>query len=658
MRSLQPAPRSGSAADALTVLAPLLAILSLLGMLAALLWLFDRDERSKQHDDLIRDALWVEQALQFQFKSEQERLTRFAADLEKAPLAEPSFVIKARQIRQIARDIADLVLIDGKQAILDSASGAAAPQATFAPDIAAGRDIVRAGLGGAFTAPYQRLDGKIAIAFVVPLRPEPATPQALIAVFELDTMLAEFVPWWIAQRRAVQIADGVGNRLVSRSQVTPDSGSDSYSVQIGPPVHDISLTVVSYGRSSSLAQNGLVGAMVLLGFLAIAGLVARERQLRRRKAAEAALDDEHALRRALENSALVGMQVRDMGGRLLYVNPAFCRMVGYDAGELIGLDPPMPYWVPEDMDRAWRLHDQLLAGHGAGQGTELTFQDRTGKRFEVLLYEEPLVDAAGNQRGWIGSALDISDRKRVADLEREQAAKLQHTARLVTMGEIASLIAHDLNQPLATIRGFQAGLLNSIEKPEFPREMLEPALRGIGEAAERAGRIVRGVHDFVKKSEPKLVSLDLAGAVAETLALIAPEIRTVHAIVDTDLPADLPPVRADRVLIEQVLVNLVRNALEAVATRPIEQRHIRIGARRDGPRVEVSIADSGPGVTPEIAANLFRPFVSTKRGGMGMGLSICRSILEVHGGHIRYAATPAGGAQFSFTLEASGDSTA
>jgi two-component system sensor histidine kinase DctS len=637
----------------LAVLAPLLAILALLCMLAVLLWLVERDERTRQHEDLIRDALWVEQAMLFQFTSEQERMTRFAADLGKSGAQPATFALQAVQIRQIAREIADIMLLDSDGNLRETAPQRAPERrAALDPDIAAARPIVRSGVRGTFTSPYKRDNGNMSIAFVAPVRVGMGLGAgAVVAVFELPTMLAEHVPWWIAQRRAVHIADGVGNRLASRSHVTPAEGSDSYSVQIGAPMHNASLTVVSYQTRSNLAQNGLVGAMIVLALLAAAGLIARERHLRRRLAAEEALDNAHAFRRALESSMLVGMRARDLSGRMLYVNPAFCRMVGYEAHELIGMTPPMPYWVPEDMERTWRLHDKVLAGQAIGEGLELTFQRRDGTRFDVLIYEEPLRDAAGKQRGWIGSVLDISDRKRMADFEREQAARLQHTARLVTMGEMASLLAHDLNQPLAAIRGYQTGLLNVLGRPGIEPAVIEPALRAIGEATDRAGRIVRGVHDFVKKSEPKLEPLDLADSVSATLALLEPEIRKVHASIDVALPADLPRVRADHVLIEQVLVNLIRNALEAIGSEPIDRRHIRVKASREGDRVEVRIADSGPGVPPAMAGNLFSPFASTKQSGMGMGLTICRSIVEVHGGHIRYEPAAGGGAMFSFMLE-------
>lgn len=347
-------------------------------------------------------------------------------------------------------------------------------------------------------------------------------------------------------------------------------------------------------------------------------------------------------------------------------------MVGYDADELIGLAPPMPYWVAEDIERTRRIHDAVLAGQSVGQGLEFTFCHRNGSRVDVLIYEEPWLDAAGVQRGWLGSVLDISDRKRAEEREREQMARLQQTARLVTMGEMATLLAHDLNQPLAAIQSYQTGLVNRLAVgglvapiagqsltagPMSPGDML-PALNAIGQAADRAGRIVRRVQDFVRKSEPRLEAIDLAASIAESVALLEPETRRARINVIVATAPELAKVHADPVLLTQVLVNLLRNAVEAMNGTPAERRRIRIEAAPEdtalGParRIEVAVRDWGPGVPPAIAKSLFQPFVSSKTAGLGLGLTICRSIIELHGSRIRYSSAADGGAVFRFHLDA------
>jgi two-component system, LuxR family, sensor histidine kinase DctS len=230
---------------------------------------------------------------------------------------------------------------------------------------------------------------------------------------------------------------------------------------------------------------------------------------------------------------------------------------------------------------------------------------------------------------------------------------MQHTARLVTMGEIASLLAHDLNQPLAAIRSYQTGLANRLPMDDLTREEVDTALKGIGASAERAGLIVRRVHNFVKKSEPQLEPIQITDVVTEALELLGPEIQKMRVTTEIEFEPNLPLVRGDRVLIQQVLVNLVRNGLDAMINTPDDLRRLRVDAKLVSAKaIRLGVTDSGAGVSLAVAEALFQPFVSTKPAGMGMGLSICRSIVELHGGHISYEPTGSTGARFSFQLPA------
>lgn len=631
-----------------------LAILMIFALLGALLWLLDSDERKGDREQLIRDVLWVEQSLQFQFDSERSRLLRLVKDISDGQMTPQAFTAQARHYALILPDIIEIAWLDEGSSIIASVPRPIAGEDNrVAPDLKVISSLALVGGTGAFSAPFVRGDGRAAIAFVAPIIDGDKRSGKVIAVFALDLVLNHQVPWWIAEKRAVMLKDAAGKVLAARSTIQPDENAPSYAIEMGQPLREVSLMLTSYRERRGLAQNGLVVAMVVLGLSAAGGLVARERQLRKRRAAEAALDQEYAFRRAMENSLLVGIRARDLNGKLLYANHAFCKMVGYSVAELVGRAPPMPYWVPEQYELTRRAHDALLAGQTIGQGLELTFQHRDGKRFDVLIYEAPLVDAQGVQRGWMGSVLDISDRKRAEEFARAQAERMQHTARLVTMGEMASLLAHDLNQPLAAILSYQTGLANRLPMDDLTREEVDLALRGIGASAERAGLIVRRVHDFVKKSEPQLEPMPLAGVVTEALELLGPEIAKMRVIAEVELDQALPLVRGDRVLIQQVLVNLVRNGLEAMSLVADDLRRLRVEVRSVSPKaVMLSVTDSGAGVPPEVAQALFQPFVSTKPAGMGMGLSICRSIVELHGGHISYEPSVAGGSRFSFQLPA------
>lgn len=645
-------PERGSVVSTLLILSPLLAILAIIALLGVLVWLVDRDERAAQREELIRDALWVEQSLRFQLDADTARLARLAFD--HATASPEAFTRQASQLVQINRELVEVLWLDSDNRLVASVPRQSNPGwESREAAILTRQAVARASGRGTITSPFRLSGIGGVIAFVAPLPRSGDAEGTLVAVFSLDALLAQQVPWWIAERRALIVRDGSGSMVATRSAVSPEPGASSYTVEIGAPLSDARLTVVSFRDHSNLAHNGVIGAMVGLGLFAAAGLVARERQIRRRRAAEAALDEEHAFRRAMESSLQVGLRARDLAGRILYVNPAFCRMVGYSESELIGCEPPMPYWLPEDMEHTQRLHDAVLAGQTGTRGMELSFQRKDGSRFDVLIYEAPLIDARGRQRGWMGSFIDITERKRADELARTQADKMQHTARLVTMGEMASLLAHDLNQPLAAIASYRTGLQNMVAAGGGVRcDDISPAIEAIGEAADRAGRIVRRVHNFVRRSEPRFENVHVRDIVGETLALLEPEMRKAHVLAETTLQPMLPPARADRVLIEQVLVNLVRNGIDAMREMPKEGRRLTVQAHwpaEDG-RIALEVRDHGRGVEPEMVDKLFAPFVSTKPSGMGMGLTICRSILELHGGRIAYAPAEGGGSIFRFAL--------
>jgi two-component system, LuxR family, sensor histidine kinase DctS len=629
-----------------------IALLLIFLLLGALLWLLDRDEQADDRDQLIRDVLWVEQALQFQFDSERTRLLHLAKDIADGRMTTETFTAQARQYTVVSPDLVDLVWLNEDTNIVAAVpSRVAGENSRVEPDPKLIAALSQMGRQGAFSPPFERRNGQPAIAYVAPIIPADHRSGMIVAVFDLATLLNHQVPWWIAEKRAVALKDASGKMLAARSTVVPDEKAPFHTIEMGPPLRQLTLTLTSYRERRGLAQNGLVVAMVVLGLSAAAGIAARERQLRKRRAAETAFDEERAFRKAMESSLLVGIRARDLDGRLLYANQAFCRMVGYSLDELVGTVPPMPYWVPEQYELTRRLHDAVLAGQVIGEGFELKFKRRDGTKFDVLIYEAPLIDAQGVQRGWMGSVLDVSDRKRAEEFARAQAERLQHTARLVTMGEIASLLAHDLNQPLAAISSYQTGLQNRIPMGDLTAGELSAALGGIGSSAERARLIVKRVHDFVKKREPHIEPLDLRTIIGETLALLRPETQKMRVLPELVLAPALPSVRGDRVLIQQLLVNLVRNALDAMANVPDDLRRLELEVQLLPPaRIELSVTDAGIGVSPAIAAELFKPFISTKPGGMGMGLSICRSIAELHGGGMSYAPGEGGGSRFSVEL--------
>ena len=220
------------------------------------------------------------------------------------------------------------------------------------------------------------------------------------------------------------------------------------------------------------------------------------------------------------------------------------------------------------------------------------------------------------------------------------------------MGEMATGLAHELNQPLAAIANFARGCIRRLRTGEVvPAELIEP-LEEVCEQAERAGEIMRHVRDFVRKSEPRMTAVDINQVVRSVVKFTEHEARQHETVVTLQLAPQQPRVWADSIMIEQVVCNLVRNAVEAMAETRSQRREILIRTvPHDGDIVEIEVVDTGPGIDETVIDNVFDQFFTTKTEGVGMGLSISRSIVESHGGSIR-AESRAGGATFRFTLQA------
>jgi len=248
-------------------------------------------------------------------------------------------------------------------------------------------------------------------------------------------------------------------------------------------------------------------------------------------------------------------------------------------------------------------------------------------------------------------ATDITDRMNMEEVNNRQLERLEQTSRLITMGEMASSLAHELNQPLAAIANYNMGCVNRLQTNDYRPEELLAAMQKASAQAERAGKIIRRVRDFVKKSAPNRGPVNLAGVLDEAIGFAEIDARKAGVRISVSLPPELPAVYADKIMIEQVVLNLVKNGIEAMQGTPRSERTLAIGARVNGQDfVEVNVADRGPGVAAGQSERLFTPFYTTKPEGMGMGLNICRSIIEFHQGRLWATANPGGGCVFSFTL--------
>jgi two-component system sensor histidine kinase DctS len=323
-------------------------------------------------------------------------------------------------------------------------------------------------------------------------------------------------------------------------------------------------------------------------------------------------------------------------------------MVGWSAAELIGRRPPMPYWADDYLDETRAMHDRVLAGQGPEEGFELKFKRRSGEVIDVLIHEAPLIDAQGRHSGWMGSMVDITERKHADERARQQQERLQSTARLVAMGEMASSIAHELNQPLAAISSYCTGAANLLRSKTPAAEVL-PALDKAVDQARRAGQVIRRIYSLARPGEARFEAVNLAERVDAALALMDNEIRQKGIRISLDL-APQAVVDGDPVLLEQALFNLLRNAMESMRDTPPDHRQLTIALACAEGYATLTIADRGCGIDPGVAGQLFDPLFTTKPEGMGMGLAICRSVVENHRGRLSFEANPEGGTLFHVLL--------
>jgi two-component system, LuxR family, sensor histidine kinase DctS len=623
-------------------LLPRLSFVLFIAAVVGLLWLSQKADKEEQKASLITDMLWLEQNLRFQLNHNEELLGRM--DLPQTA-GSSSFDDRARMLIDNQTGLRAVRWLDARGRL--KFETAAFASARFDPqEITLAASLRRPVYGAA----YAQTDGDWWFDVYVPYFRNGRAAGFFVGAYSLRRLLDDGVPWWLAERYRIVVADAAGKPLATRSKIqTPDRGV-GYQMEFDPPGNGLSLQATPYRSPPPLAGRLLSGALVALAIAVLWSLWALRRHVQRRLVAERALREEHAFRQAMGDSLQTGLRARDLQGRITYVNPAFCRMVGWSAEELIGRAPPMPYWVDEDIDSTRALHDRILAGEGPETGFEIRLKRRNGETFPALIHEARLIDAGGRQVGWMSSIIDISEQKRAEELARQQQERLQATARLVTMGEMASSLAHELNQPLTAIAGYNAGCLNQLESGSNDLNRVRQALAKSTEQAERAGRIIRRIYGFVGRSGQKTEPCDIRNLIDETLALMDGEIRRNGIHVSRAQTTALPKVDGDRVLLGQVLVNLIRNAVDALRDMPTARRSLGIATALADEQIEIQVTDSGPGIAADVAEHLYEPFFTTKPEGMGMGLNICRSVIEAHRGRLWCECNPDGGSIFTVRL--------
>jgi two-component system sensor kinase FixL len=377
----------------------------------------------------------------------------------------------------------------------------------------------------------------------------------------------------------------------------------------------------------------------------VRGCIAAFVDITARKKAEESL---RKLSLAVEQSP-VNVAITDIDGNIEYANPRFCQVTGYTLAEAIGKNPRI-LKSGHTSDEEYRSLWQTIKAGGEWSG-EFLNKAKDGTFFWERAHITSIKDGAGRITHFLAVKEDITKSKAVEEKLHAMRLQLTHVARLSTLGEMAAELAHELNHPLYAILNYAKACRNVLAEEGPPNlDSLREWNEEIAEIALSAGEAVKRLRSFARRAESPRSVCRIEEIVGEALRLAAVETRGSRVTVETSFAAASPPLQVDRVQIQQLLVNLVSNAVEAMRTSPAEVRRILIHTSIGDDAVEVAVADRGVGLPPGSETKIFEPYVTTKADGMGMGLSICRTIVEAHGGRLWASSNPDGGATFFFTL--------
>lgn len=601
--------------------------------------------------------------------------------------------------------------------------------------------------------------------------------QPIAVLYSFPALLNRIIPKDILSRHHFSIVNDEGKTLFTLADSKLSKVLATHQVKLNKLPDNIWLQAESLPLPNNLTFKILYWLVIGLCSYVIWSFWSIWRQMKARQNIQRSLIKETNFRRAIEDSMPIGLRVHDMDGRIDYVNPAFCKMVGWSAEELQGKYPPFPFWSGEveistNMQKLEHVFKNKMGPVG---GIEATITAKNGQQIGVRNFISPLIDSQNRQSGWINSLIDISEpqkireelaisqqrfitvlegldaaisvlnpkngqllytnglyremfgnssrahllllgnesgfvedelskdesidmyaglpssvltpilggaievqlpnsnewyevrrryipwtdghlaqllittditqRKNTEEHLRIQEEKIQFSSRLTTMGEMASSIAHELNQPLAAINNYCMGIISRLKNINDPsvKDEIIPAIEKASTQALRAGSIIQRIRNFVKRSAPQRIFCKIETIIEQSIELAEIEANRHHIEIECHLPNNLPECYVDPVLIEQVIINLLKNSIDTM--RQSIPRHARSLAKpiylivdydmeSNSKLLRIRIIDSGEGIKNEDIDQIFEPFFSTKSEGMGMGLNICRSIIESHQGRL------------------------
>ncbi len=653
-----------------------LLVVLVAGMLIIMVWLAGRYEASQVQDKLDRDTAQAVVEI-------RAGLNRNLQDLQavNALHATPTqWSVRVAEMMQVRRELLRVEWRDADMRILHEAEtpyravewDADVREESFSNAVTACATARRTS-SPAYSASYFQILGDTMGAELM----EVCLPQMeggqlkgfMVGTYSLQNILLSQLSKNLTQSQEVSFTEPDGTRLALVGAAWRGSRVFTSQQLLDLPGNTMVLRMDSWHRAPSVFPNVLTALVTGMAIALGSVLVVLVRDNRRRLRAERDLGDALAFRKAMEDSLITGLRARDLQGRISYVNPAFCSMVGFSAEELLG-QSFAPYWPPELAEEYVRRQAKRLSGvtPPPREGHESVFMRKDGTRFPVLIFEAPLINAQGQQTGWMSAFIDITEQRRMEELSRASHERLQATARLATVGEMASLLSHELTQPLMAMSSYANGSLNMLAHDGDLTRLdastlrqrlhdLKSAMQRIAFQADRAGKVIKSVRDFVRRRSQTHEAITATELLDAVMPLVRLQASKLDVMVSVDIEPRLPPMVCDTTMIEQVLLNLARNAMQSMEGVEVHQRKLTIAAKwsESTSRVVFTVADQGCGIPPEVAEQLFTPFFTTKHEGMGLGLSMCRTVMEQHGGELRHSSNAPRGTVFSFSLPVADD---
>ncbi len=763
--------------------------------MALILWTLNYQDKNQQQYTLYRESAYAKQRIMMRFNSNEEALLELSREISTSinQMQNPdAFLRRATTLIQDSPEILHLRWIDTeKKKLWNIPVAINHPEWFERPKVkgiieselsslyALTSETNKSEYGKVLNLNYEdkdntnNLDRENIFWHVTPVIQRGKVIGAIAVIYSSRRVLKHMIPSELNGLYRFTLIDPQGREIATSNPKKTNARSMEHSISIDKLGTPLSLSVSSYPPPTNLTYRTLLWLVIGLSGFVLWSLWSVWKQTTQRYAVQKDLQIETNFRRAMEESSTIGMRAHDMTGKITYVNPAFCEMVGWQKDELIGMSAPFPFWPSELIPDLNKKMSLALAGNSPKTGFEAILKKKDGQTFNIRTFVSKLNDEKGQQIGWVSSIVDISEpvkarqelalaqerfttvlesldaavsvislqsgqllfankyyrdhfgtstqahldlagreiepsavdeldndsvdgfvglpaseltpaksdfreiqmkdskswyevrrryiswvdghlaqlivatditaRKNADELARQQEEKMQFSSRLATMGEMASSLAHELNQPLAAISNYCTGIANRLKSNQdlnIEKDIL-PAIEKATTQAHRAGTIIQRIRGFVKRSQPQSKNVDIRSIIEDSVGLAEIEAQRYGVQLSTSLADNIPTVFLDPILIQQVLVNLLKNAIDAVKNGTNHHPNAKIIALKvdidqtvNPSMLRIQVIDQGPGIPEDALERLYEPFFSTKQDGMGIGLNICRSIIESHRGRL------------------------